>query len=45
MINIKLRTVLERRDMTQSELAKRTGIRSSTISDLCGSSVFKGFKM
>lgn len=35
MINIKLRSLLERRDMTQSELAKRTGIRPSTISDLC----------
>lgn len=35
MINIKLRPLLERRDMTQSELAKRTGIRPSTISDLC----------
>lgn len=35
MINIKLRSLLERRGMTQSELAKRTGIRPSTISDLC----------
>ncbi len=35
MINIKLRAVLERRNMTQSELAKRTGIRPSTISDIC----------
>ncbi len=35
MINIKLRSILERRNMTQSELAKRTGIRPSTISDLC----------
>ena len=35
MINIKLRWLLEHRDMTQSELAKRTGIRPSTISDLC----------
>lgn len=35
MINIKLRSLLERRNMTQSELAKRTGIRPSTISDLC----------
>lgn len=35
MINIKLRTLLEQRNMTQSELAKRTGIRPSTISDLC----------
>lgn len=35
MINIKLRSLLERRGMTQSELAKRTEIRPSTISDLC----------
>lgn len=35
MINIKLRSLLEHRNMTQSELAKRTGIRPSTISDLC----------
>lgn len=33
MIDIKLRSLLERRNMTQSELAKRTGIRPSTISD------------
>lgn len=35
MIDIKLRSLLERRSMTQSELAKRTGIRPSTISDIC----------
>lgn len=35
MINIKLRPLLEQRNMTQAELAKRTGIRPSTISDLC----------
>ncbi len=35
MINIKLRSLLEQRNMTQSELSKRTGIRPSTISDLC----------
>lgn len=35
MIYIKLRLLLERRGMTQSELAKRTGIRPSTISDIC----------
>lgn len=35
MINIKLRTLLEYRNMSQSELAKRTGIRPSTISDFC----------
>ena len=35
MIIIKLRSILEQRVMTQSELAKRTGIRPSTISDLC----------
>ena len=35
MININLRTLLERRNMTQAELAKLTGIRPSTICDLC----------
>ncbi len=35
MINIKLRSLLEQRSMTQSELSKLTGIRPSTISDLC----------
>ena len=35
MIHIALRTLLERRNMTQSELAKLTGIRPSTICDLC----------
>lgn len=35
MINIKLRSLLERKDMTQSKLARRTGIRPSTISDIC----------
>ena len=35
MIDIKLRPLLECMGMTQSELAKRTGIRPSTISDIC----------
>ena len=35
MIDIKLRPLLKRRGMTQSELAKLTGIRPSTISDIC----------
>lgn len=35
MINIKLRSLLEHKNITQSELARRTGIRPSTISDLC----------
>lgn len=35
MIHIKLRSALERRNMTQSELSRLTGIRPSTISDLC----------
>ena len=35
MIDIKLRPLLERRGITQSELAKLTGIRPSTISDIC----------
>ncbi len=35
MIYIKLRSALERRNMTQSELSRLTGIRPSTVSDLC----------
>lgn len=35
MITIQLRALLERRNMTQAELAKLTGIRPSTICDLC----------
>lgn len=35
MVTIKLKALLERRGMTQAELAKLTGIRPSTISDLC----------
>ena len=35
MITIKLRGALEAKNMTQSELAKATNIRPSTISDLC----------
>lgn len=35
MITIKLRSVLQAKNMTQSELAKATHIRPSTISDLC----------
>ena len=35
MIHIDLRSLLERRNMTQAELAKLTGIRPSTICDLC----------
>ena len=35
MITIKLRSLLEHRKMTQAELAKLTGIRPSTICDLC----------
>lgn len=35
MINIKIRSILEQKSMTQAELAKLTGIRPSTICDLC----------
>lgn len=35
MIYINLRSLLERRNMTQAELAKLTEIRPSTICDLC----------
>lgn len=36
MVTIKLRELLERRGMTQAELARLTGIRPSTICDMCG---------
>ena len=35
MIIIRLRSLLESKNMTQAELAKLTGIRPSTICDLC----------
>ncbi len=35
MIYINLRSLLERRNMTQTELSKPMGIRPSTICDLC----------
>ncbi len=35
MVTIKLRELLERRGMTQAELARLTGIRPSTICDMC----------
>ena len=35
MITIRLRTLLEERNMSQSELSRITKIRPSTISDLC----------
>ncbi len=35
MIYIKLRSLLERKNMTQSELVRLTEIRLSTVSDLC----------
>ena len=35
MIYIKLRSLLKRKNMTQSELVRLTGIRPSTVSDLC----------
>lgn len=35
MIKIKLRQVLQAKNITQKELAKVTNIRPSTISDLC----------
>lgn len=38
MIKINLRKLLSDRNMTQSELAVRTGIRPSTICDICGNS-------
>lgn len=38
MIKINLRKILSKRGMTQTELAARTGIRPSTICDICGNS-------
>ena len=35
MVTIRLRTLLEEQNMSQSELARITHIRPSTISDLC----------
>lgn len=35
MVKVKLRSLLEQRNMSQAELAKLTGIRPSTICDLC----------
>lgn len=36
MIKVNLRKLLSERGMTQAELAERTGIRPSTICDICG---------
>ena len=38
MIKTNLRKLLSDRNMTQAELAARTGIRPSTICDICGNS-------
>ena len=38
MIKINLRKLLSERGMTQAELSVRTGIRPSTICDICGNS-------
>lgn len=35
MVKINLRKLLSERHMTQAELAERTGIRPSTICDIC----------
>ena len=35
MIRMNLRKLLSERKMTQAELAERTGIRPSTICDIC----------
>lgn len=35
MVKINLRNLLSERRMTQAELAERTGIRPSTICDIC----------
>lgn len=40
---VKLRSLLSSRDITQAELAQATGIRPSTISQLCNNAAV-GFK-
>ena len=39
MIRIRLREVLDERDMTQKELAERAGLRPNTVSMLCRDAV------
>lgn len=39
MIKLKLKAVLEMRNMTQKELAERTGARLPTISAICRGSI------
>lgn len=38
MIKLNLRKLLSEQHMTQAELAERTGIRPSTICDICNNS-------
>ena len=44
MATIKLKELLKERGMTQAELAKLTGIRPSTICDMC-KAVDKGMEL
>ena len=39
MINFKVKVMLAMRDMTQKELAERTGIRPPTVSAICTGAV------
>ena len=39
MIKFKVKVMLAMRDMTQKELAERTGIRQPTISAICNGSI------
>ena len=39
MIKVKVKVMLAMRDMTQKELAERTGIRPPTISAICTGSI------
>lgn len=39
MVNIYLKRLLEQSNISQAELARRTGIRPSTICDLCNNNV------
>ena len=39
MIKFKVKVMLAMRDMTQKELAERTGIRQPTVSEICTGAV------
>ena len=43
-MRVKLRALLNSRGITQAELAQATGIRPSTISQLCNNIAFRAVK-